>query len=86
MAVLPTPAENSMPLDQLCHDHGVAQVRARHAGTAGLRAEHAVEALRVAHQIPTKRGNLPPPVVPIADWFEVFRADEVQVTSTQFAG
>ncbi len=75
-----------MPLNQLYHDHGVAQTRAKHAGSVALRAEHAAEALRVDQRITTNRVGKAPALAPSVDRFEVYRADEVQITSTQFVG
>ena len=75
-----------MPLNQLYHVHGVAQTKAKHARTAALRAEHASEALRADHRIRTHQIDLVPLIAPCGDKFEVSRADQVQVTSTQFTG
>lgn len=75
-----------MPLNQLYHDHGVARTRAQHAGTADLRAQNAAEAQQVDHRIRRKRAERAPVAAPSAASFEVFRADEVHVTSTQFSG
>lgn len=75
-----------MTLNQLYHDHDVAQTRAQHSGPIVVRAEHADEAARVDHSIRTKRAGQAATIAPTTDRFEVFRADEVQVTSTQFAG
>lgn len=75
-----------MPLNQLYHDHGVAQTRAQHAGTPGVRAEQVAEALRFDHRIRAKLDACAPVAAPLVDKFEVYRADEVQVTSTQFVG
>ncbi|MGX7951426.1 hypothetical protein ACWPM1_02560 [Tsuneonella sp. HG249] len=75
-----------MTLNQLYHDHGVAQTRAQHASTAVLRAEHAAEARRVDHRIRTNGAGMASVVAPSADKFEIYRAEEVQVTSTQFVG
>lgn len=75
-----------MPLNQLYHDHGVARTRAQHSGTTALRAEHAAEAVRAGERLLTKRAGRALAVAPTSDKFEVFRADEVQVSSTQFAG
>ena len=75
-----------MPLNQLYHDMGVAQTQAQHAGTVGLRAKHVAEAGRADHRIRVHQADHATPVAPYADRFEVFRADEVRVTSTQFVG
>lgn len=74
-----------MLLNQLYHDHGVAQALAQHASSAGLRAEHAAEGILIDSRIRSKQAGRAA-VASISDRFEVFRADEVQVTSTQFAG
>lgn len=74
-----------MSLNKLYHDNGVAQALAHHASSVGLRAEHAAESILIDNRIRSKQsGNAV--VAAQADRFEVFRADEVQVTSTQFAG
>ena len=75
-----------MILNQLYHDLGVAQTRAEHSETVDSRAKHAFEVLRAEHRIRTNPAVKAASVAPTADKFEVFRADEVQVTSTQFAG
>lgn len=75
-----------MTLNQLYHDRGVAKTRAQHAGTAALRAEHAAEALLADHLIRTRRVGPAKKFEPSADRFEVYRSDEVQVSSNQFVG
>jgi uncharacterized protein YegP (UPF0339 family) len=74
-----------MSLNHLYHEHGVATTLAQHADSAELRAEHTAEGIRIDDRIRSKR-NGRAAVTAQADRFEVFRADEVQVTSTQFAG
>lgn len=71
-------------LNQLYHDHGVALTKARHADTAVLRDGFNAQAGATAREI--KRAGSIAPVLQRDDRFEVFRADEVQVTSTQFVG
>lgn len=75
-----------MPINQLYHDHGVADTLAQHTATLGSRAAHAAEATLINDRIQSKRTSDDGAVVPYADRFEVFRTEEVQVTSTQFAG
>jgi uncharacterized protein YegP (UPF0339 family) len=75
-----------MSLNQLYHDHGVAQTRAQHAGTVDLRAGHAAEALLADNRIRAHQTAHATLISQTADKFEVFRSDEVQVTSTQFVG
>jgi len=74
-----------MTLNQLYHEQGVAQTRAQHASSAGLQAEHQAAGVLIDHRIRSKQSSHAA-VAAHADRFEVFRADEVQVTSTQFAG
>ena len=74
-----------MPLNRLYHDHGVAQTLAQHASTVGLRAMHAADAIVIDDRIQSNQASHTA-VSAYADRFEVFRADEVQVTSTKFAG
>lgn len=74
-----------MPLNDLYHENGVADARAQHARSPALRAEHAAEVVRITDRIQSERASNAA-VVPYADRFEVYRADEVQVTSTQFTG
>ncbi len=74
-----------MSLNQLYHDNGVAETLAQHADTVGSRARYAAESILIDNRIRSKQsGNAV--VAAHTDRFEVFRADEVQVTSTQFAG
>lgn len=75
-----------MTLNKLYHDHGVARTRAQHSDTMALRTENAAEAAQSEERIRTKRGSQASAVASTADTFDVFRADEVQVSSTQFVG
>ena len=75
-----------MILNQLYHDLGVARTREQHSVSVDLRAKHASEALQADHLIRNYPAGEVASIAPTADTFEVFRVDEVQVTSTQFAG
>jgi uncharacterized protein YegP (UPF0339 family) len=75
-----------MPLNQLYHDHGVARTKALHAGTADLREAGRVQSLLADHSIREERGLRGPPARIDPDRFEIFRSDEVQLTSTLFSG
>lgn len=75
-----------MTLNQLYHDHGMARARAQHSGTTALRAEHAAEAVRTEASIRAERAGQAPAPASTSDKFEVFRAEEMRVSSTQFAG
>ncbi len=74
-----------MPLNKLYHENGVAKTLAQHGCTARLRAQHAAEDVLINGRIQSERaGNAA--VASYADRFEVFRTEEVSVSSTQFAG
>lgn len=75
-----------MPLNQLYHEKGVAQTLAQYGDTVESRAEHAAEAIRAHVRLRAQQTARTTASRPIADRFEVFRADEVRVTSTRFAG
>lgn len=75
-----------MALNQLYHDHGVARTLAQHAKSPTARVEHAAEAGRVSERIDTERFGTGTVGARSSDKFDVFRASEVRITSTQFAG
>lgn len=76
----------ALPLNQLYHDHGVARTLAQHSVSASARIESAAEALRVGERIRSERVASVPVRALGLDKFEVFRASEVRLTSTQFGG
>lgn len=75
-----------MSLNQLFHDHGVARINAHHADSASARDRNAAEALRIEATIVRKQAGQVAPATARDDHFEIFRADEVRMTSTQFSG
>ena len=75
-----------MPLNQLYHDHGVAVTRAKHAVSLESRQGHAAEALIVDERILRKQEADRDASLIGNDRFEVFRTEEIQVSSTKFAG
>lgn len=75
-----------MSMNQLYHDRGVAKTRAAHASTNTQRDGYAAEARLVGERISEQQID-PKPVANVRDdHFIVFRAEEVQLTSTQFGG
>lgn len=75
-----------MPLNQLYHDHGVARTRAQHSGTVAFREASAAQSLLADQSIRAERTKQGLSALLSPDRFEVFRAAEVQVTSTLFTG
>ncbi len=75
-----------MPVNQLYHDRGVALTRAHHSVSAGERSGHATSPLRNGEGAPSGDSNYTADLLTTGDRFEIFREDEVQVSSTQFAG
>jgi uncharacterized protein YegP (UPF0339 family) len=57
----------------------------RRASNVGARTDHAAEVAPTTNQSPSRQAPLTT-LTACDDRFEVFRADEVQVTSTRFAG
>lgn len=73
-------------MNQLYHDRGVAKTRAAHASTDMQRNEYAAEARLVSQRISKQQVESQPVTRARDDHFVVFRAEEVQLTSTQFGG
>lgn len=75
-----------MSMNQLYHDRGVAKTRAAHASTNTQRDEYSAEAHLVGQRIGKQQAEPNPVAKTRDDHFIVFRAEEVQLTSTQFGG
>ena len=86
MDVLPTTSENGMPVNQLYHDRGVALTRALGPDLPGLKDRQATHVRRLGPDSSTDSRNERDAVIASSDRFEIFREEEVQVSSTQFAG
>lgn len=61
--VPPLHGSDEVRLNQLYHDHGVAQINARHADSAELRSEHAAQALFLGELIRVRRADQTGPIV-----------------------
>lgn len=75
-----------MSLNQFYHEQGVAQMRAQNSDRGFSSDQKNRGSTRIADRTTIKPLGHHEILPSVADRFEVFRADEVQVTSTQFAG
>jgi uncharacterized protein YegP (UPF0339 family) len=86
MDVLPTTWENGMPVNQLYHDRGVALARALGPDLPGPKDRQAIQDRPRDQDTLTASRNKRDAVIASRDRFEIFREEEVQVSSTQFSG
>ena len=80
----PTAWETEVPVNQLYHDRGVASLGAHHSARPMPRSCETADT-RSQASLPAKPGDTRR-LSAEGDHFEIFRQDQVQVTSTRLAG